>query len=108
MKFRNTGDKDDEEDDMLSLSLREALKSLRDEENGGEKSDEEDDLLSRSLRDKDFPTPYVYYFPYPKGPPAASAEGHLKIMEFCPQCGEQNTLRKTKCSCCNTSLLPSR
>ncbi|MHA1979361.1 MAG: hypothetical protein ACW98I_20845 [Candidatus Hodarchaeales archaeon] len=27
---------------------------------------------------EDPPTPFVYYFPYPKPPPAASAEAHLK------------------------------
>ncbi|MHA1996380.1 MAG: hypothetical protein ACW97Z_17755 [Candidatus Hodarchaeales archaeon] len=107
MNFRNSGSKDDEEDDLLSFSLREALKNLRDNVNSGETSDEEVDPTSRSVPDNDFPTPYVYYFPYPKGPPTANAEGHLKILEFCPQCGEQNTLRKTKCASCNTSLLPS-
>ena len=108
MKFRNSGGKDDEEDDLLSFSLREALKNLRDNANSGETSNEETELLSQSLPDNDFPSPYLYYFPYPKGPPTASAEGHLKIMKFCPKCKEQNTLRKTKCSSCDTSLLPSR
>jgi hypothetical protein len=65
-------------------------------EDTDDKSDEEDP-----------PTPFIYVYPYPKDPPAARAEGILKLMAICPQCGEWNILRKTKCAFCNTSLLPS-
>jgi small GTP-binding protein len=70
--------------------------SLKAQMNTDDKSDEEDPL-----------TPFIYVYLYPKGPPDASAEGILKLMAFCPQCGEWNILRKTKCVFCNTSLLPS-
>ena len=43
----------------------------------------------RRKSDGDTPFPYIYYFPYPKGPPVASAEAIPK-QKNCPKC--QNKL----------------
>ncbi|MFX0206465.1 MAG: ADP-ribosylation factor-like protein [Candidatus Hodarchaeota archaeon] len=56
---------------------------------------------------EDPPTPKIYYAPYPKGPPVASAEAiSKKIEEFCPNCGEINKIREESCKKCGASLIP--
>ncbi len=51
----------------------------------------------RAQRDQgEVPSPYIYYFPYPKGPPAASAEGHLiKIEKPLEEVTENETINGT-------------
>lgn len=48
------------------------------------------DYFNRRLKEKrgeEIPFPYIYYHPYPMGPPAASAEDILKRIP-CPSCQE--------------------
>lgn len=53
------------------------------------------------------PFPYIYYFPYPKGPPIASARAiPKKIEEICPKCGEINARKRMVCEKCGANLIP--
>lgn len=45
------------------------------------------------------PFPYVFYSPYPKGPPIASGTGIPKII-ICPFCQEKYKLSEKSCSSC--------
>jgi len=111
-RTNDVSDKSDEDDDMLSLSLREALKILRNEDEDGL-----DSSLTGTISDKnsdfskfkgfeDPSTPFIFVFPYPKGPPAASAEAIPIIFNVCPHCGEPNTQRKRFCPSCGADLTP--
>jgi hypothetical protein len=45
------------------------------------------------------PFPYIYYFPYPKGPPLPSAEALSKLM-ICPSCLSKCEIDAKYCSVC--------
>lgn len=48
---------------------------------------------------EEMPFPYIYYFPYPKGPPAASAEAIPKRIN-CPSCQETVMVGTRTCPFC--------
>ena len=58
----------------------------------------------RDFRDfEGLPTPYIYYFPYPKGPPAAS--GHTQVKKiYCPYCEKIIDYLSIFCPYCKNAL----
>ncbi|MFX1538848.1 MAG: hypothetical protein ACFFDI_32070 [Promethearchaeota archaeon] len=46
-----------------------------------------------------FPFPYIYYFPYPKGPPATGAEA-IPILKICPSCLKKCDIDHKSCPVC--------
>jgi hypothetical protein len=64
-------------------------------------------LFSRTRGLEDPPCPYIYYFPYPKGPPVAGAIAiPKKIEKICPKCGEINEKGEERCKKCGAWLIP--
>ena len=62
--------------------------------------------MKKRIGDNDLekpPSPFIYYFPYPKGPPAASAETIPKTMT-CPSCSMKYNFDESFCPFCGYRL----
>ena len=70
-----------------------------------------DDLKRMYFRKKnrkndfeDFPSPYIYYYPYPKGPPVASGQARAKKV-YCPHCEKLIDYMSKSCPYCGKILI---